>query len=405
VGEPPEAICDKSWARIEAPIGREALRGHIAKKGNRYYVVIYEGPDPGSGKARHRWHAAGATRKDAQRMLADLVKKSHDGDYRAPDRVTLGEYLQERWLPARKAQLRPTTFDSYRRNIENHVVPAIGAVPLQKLTPEHLDTFYADLLTSGRRNRDGGLSVKTVRYIHTMLHKALADAARKGSVPRNVATLADPPRLSSAPRPEMKVWDAAQLRQFLEGIASHRLYPAFYLLATTGIRRGEVLGLRWRDVDLDRHSLSVSRALVIVAYEPQVSDVKTGQGRRTIDLEPNTVAVLRAWKKRQMEERMLTNVRPRTELIFAHPDGSWINPDYFSQVFDRHVAKSDLPSIRLHDLRHTHASILLKQGIPLKVVSERLGHANPAFTLSVYQHLLPGMQADAAKAFSAAVFG
>jgi integrase len=106
-----------------------------------------------------------------------------------------------------------------------------------------------------------------------------------------------------------------------------------------------------------------------------------------------------------MEEQVLTNVRPDTDRIFAHPDGSWLNPDYFSQVFDRHLAKSALPAIRLHDLRHTHASILLKQGIPLKVVSERLGHSNPAFTLSVYQHLLPGMQADAAKAFSAAVFG
>lgn len=382
------------------------MRGHIAKKGNRYYVVIYEGPDPGSGKARHRWHAAGAARKDAQRLLAELVKKSHDGDYRAPDRVTLGEYLEQRWLPAKKAQLRASTFDSYRRNVINHVVPAIGAVPLQRLSPEHLDAFYADLLISGRRNGNGGgLSVKTVRYIHTMLHKALADAARKGTVPKNVAALADPPTLSSAPRPEMKVWDADQLRQFLEQMARHRLYPAFYLLATTGMRRGEVLGLRWSDVDLERHSISVRRALVIVAYEPQLSDVKTGTGRRTIDLEPKTVAVLRAWKKRQAEERMLTNTRPETDLVFAHPDGRCINPDYFSQVFDRHIAKSALPPIRLHDLRHTHASILLKQGVPLKVVSERLGHSNPAFTLSVYQHLLPGMQADAAKAFSAAVFG
>lgn len=382
------------------------MRGHIAKKGNRYYVVIYEGPDLRSGKAHHRWHAAGATRKDAERLLADLVKKSHDGDYRAPDRVTFGQYLQDKWLPAKKAQLRASTFDSYRRTIELHVVPAIGAVPLQKLTPEHLDTFYAELLTSGRRNgKGGGLSVKTVRNIHTMLHKALADAARKGTVLRNVAAVADPPRLSSAPRPEMNVWDAKQLKQFLEEISSHRLYPALYLLATTGMRRGEVLGLRWSDVDLDGHSISVTRALVIIAYEAQLSDVKTGQGRRTIDLEPKTIAVLRAWKKRQMKERMLTNVRPATDLIFAHPDGSWINPDYFSQVFDRHLARSDLPRIRLHDLRHTHASILLKQGVPLKVVSERLGHSNPAFTLSVYQHLLPGMQADAAKAFSAAVFG
>jgi integrase len=279
-------------------------------------------------------------------------------------------------------------------------------VPLQKLTPEHLDTFYAELLSSGRRNgKGGGLSVKTVRNMHTMLHKALADAARKGTILRNVAAVADPPRLSSAPRSEMKVWDANQLRQFLQEISSHRLYPAFYLLATTGMRRGEVLGLRWSDVDLDGLSISVSRALVIVAYKPQLSDVKTGQGRRTIDLEPKTITVLRAWKKVQKEERMLTNVRPETDSIFAHPDGSWINPDYFSQVFDRRVGKSTLPAIRLHDLRHTHASILLKQGVPLKVVSERLGHTNPAFTLSVYQHLLPGMQADAAKAFSAAVFG
>jgi integrase len=382
------------------------VRGHIAKKGRRYYAVIYEGLDPGTGKSRRRWHAAGNTRKDAERLLADLVKKSHDGDYRAPDRINVAGYLLERWLPTKKAQLRASTFDSYRRNIANHVVPAIGAVPLQRLTPEHLDSFYAELLTSGRQNgRGGGLSVKTVRNIHTMLHKALADAARKGTIARNVAALADSPRLSSAPRPEMKVWDAKQLRQFLQDIAGHRLYPAFFLLANTGMRRGEALGLRWDDVDLARASISVSRALVNVAYRPQLSEVKTSQGRRTMDLDSKSVAVLRAWKKRQMEERVLANLRPDTNLIFAHPDGLCIHPDYLSQVFDRHVAKSTLPTIRLHDLRHTHATILLKQWVPLKVVSERLGHANPSFTLSVYQHVLPGMQGDAANAFSAAVFG
>ncbi len=382
------------------------MRGHIAKKGERYYAVIYEGVDPGTGKPRHRWHAAGPTRREAERLLADLVKKSHDGDYRAPDRVTLGQYLLERWLPTKKAQLRASTFESYRCNIVNHVVPGIGAVPLQRLTPEHLDAFYADLLASGRQtSAGGGLSVKTVRNIHTVLRKALADAARKGTVPRNVAVLADPPRLSSARRPEMKVWDAKQIGQFLREIAGHRLYPAFFLLANTGMRRGEVLGLRWKDVDLERATLSVSRSLVLVAYQPQLSDVKTNNGRRTIDLEPKTVAVLRAWKKAQIEERMLANLRPAADLVLAHPDGSVINPDYLSQVFDRHVARSALPRIRLHDLRHSHASVLLKEGVPLKVVSERLGHANPAFTLSVYQHLLPGMQADAAKVFAAAVFG
>lgn len=138
-------------------------------------------------------------------------------------------------------------------------------------------------------------------------------------------------------------------------------------------RRSEARGTAAGN-SLERATLSVSRSLVNVAYQPQLSDVKTNNGRRTIDLEPKTVAVLRTWKKRQIEERMLANLRPTADFILAHPDGSVINPDYLSQVFDRHLAKSALPTIRLHDLRHTHASILLKEGVPLKVVSERLGH-------------------------------
>jgi len=383
------------------------MRGHIARKGNRYYAVIYEGTDPVTGRARHRWHAGGRTRKEAERMLADLVKRHHDGDYRAPERITFGDYLEERWLPAKKTQLRTSTFDSYRRNIANHVIPALGPIPLQRLTPEDLDQFYALLLADGKRNGSGGgLSIKTVRYIHTMIRKALADAHRKGSVLRNVADLADPPKLSAAPKREMCVWTAEELRTFLTQIEGHRLHPAFFLAANTGMRRGEVLGLQWNDVDLDTQRLSVHRSLVNVAYELTISDVKTANGRRTIDLDDRTVAVLRAWRKRQIEERLLAGERPDdTSLVFAHPDGSPIHPDYFSQCFDRHLAKSSLPRIRLHDLRHTHATILLKAGVHVKVVSERLGHANVAFTMTVYQHVIPGMQADAAAAFSSAVFG
>lgn len=143
-----------------------------------------------------------------------------------------------------------------------HVLPALGAIPLQRLTPEHLDTFYAELLRSGRQDgSSGGLSVKTVRNVHAMLHKALAYAARKGTVPRNVAVLADPLKLSSVPRPEMRVWDADQLRQFLAEMEDHRLYPAFFLLANTGMRRGELLGLRWKDVDLERATISALKVV------------------------------------------------------------------------------------------------------------------------------------------------
>lgn len=383
------------------------MRGHIVKRRSRYYAVIYEGTDPATGKGRHRWYPAGETRRDAEKVLADLVKRHHDGDYRAPDRITLGDYLTERWLPIKRAQLRQSTFNSYQANIANHVVPGIGAIPLQRLSPEDLDKFYARLLVEGKLNGDGGgLSVKTVRYIHGILRKALADAMRKGSVQRNVADLADPPKLSSAPKPQMKVWTAEQLREFLDGIRDHELYPAFYLAANTGMRRGEILGIRWEDIDLQHRRLSVRQTVLNIEYKIVIADVKTPMSRRTVDLEPRTIAVLKQWKRDQLEQRVALGLRPKDDsLVFAKEDGTPIHPDSYSQHFQRLVAAATVPRIRPHDLRHTHATILLKAGVPAKVVSERLGHANVAFTMSVYQHVLPGMQADAAHIFAKVVFG
>lgn len=382
------------------------MRGHVARKGNRYYAVVYEGFDPTTGRERHRWHAAGATRKDAEKLLGDLVKRMHDGDYRAPERITFGDYLLERWLPTKQSQLRPSTFSSYRNNVITHVIPRIGLIPLQKLQPEDLDTFYAHLLRDGRRNgAGGGLAPKTVRIIHGIIRKALADAMRKGTVTRNVADLADPPKVRLGGSREMTVWSADELREFLAGIEDNDWYVPIYIAANTGMRRGEVLGLTWRNVDLDAARLVVSQQILSVEYEASVADVKTSNSRRTIDLDPRTVAVLKAWRRQQLEQKMSTGRRGNDEFVFTHPDGGPIHPDLFSQSWQRLMRDSELRTIRLHDLRHTHATILLKAGVPVKVVSERLGHSSPAFTMTVYQHVLPGMQADAAAAFSAAVFG
>jgi integrase len=382
------------------------MRGHVARKGNRYYAVVYEGFDPTSGQERHRWHAAGATRKDAEKLLGDLVKRMHDGDYRAPERITFGDYLLERWLPTKQSQLRPSTFSSYRNNVITHVIPRIGLIPLQKLQPEDLDTFYAHLLRDGRRNGvGGGLAPKTVRIIHGIIRKALADAMRKGTVTRNVADLADPPKVRLGGSREMTVWSADELREFLAGIEDNDWFVPIFIAANTGMRRGEVLGLTWRNVDLDAARLVVSQQILSVEYEASVADVKTSHSRRTIDLDPRTVAVLKAWRRQQLEQKMSTGRRGNEEFVFTRPDGGPIHPDLFSQSWQRLMRDSELRTIRLHDLRHTHATILLKAGVPVKVVSERLGHSSPAFTMTVYQHVLPGMQADAAAAFSAAVFG
>lgn len=377
------------------------MRGYTAKKGKQYYAVVYEGVDPATGKERRQWVPAGPRRADAERLVTELVKRRNDGQPNSRDKTTLGEYLTEKWLPLQRAQLRRSTYDSYRRNITLHVLPALGRVPLHKLAPEDLDAFYARLLTEGRRDGRGGLSAKTVRLVHLVIHKALKDALRKGSVVRNVASVADPPKLSSAKRREIKVWTAEQLRAFLDQIRDSRSFAALFVTAHTGMRRGEILGLRWCDVDFDASRLSVRQALISVAYEKQLSDVKTGSGRRTIDLDERTLSVLRQWRKSQAEERLALGGRYHDgDLVFCRPDGDPIHPDLFSQTFDRAVAKSGLPEITLHDLRHTHATLLLKAGVPVKVVSERLGHSNPGFTMSVYQHVIPGMQAEAAAVFS-----
>lgn len=382
------------------------MRGYVTKKGKNYYAVIYDGIDPATGKEKRRWVAAGTRRSDAEKLVTELATRSHRGETVVSEKLTLAQYLTTRWLPVQETRLRASTYDSYVRNIKLHVIPRLGERPLDKLTADDIDVFYAGLLKDGNKLRraadDGqprGLAPKTVHNIHVMLNKALSDAARKGTVVRNVVALADAPSLQARKRPEIKAWEVDQLVAFLDAIESHRMGPAYYFSAHTGMRRGEVLGVRWRDIDLDAGRVSVRQALVSVAYEMSISDVKTGTSRRTIEIDEDVVQVLRDWRKTRTEER--DGIAPDPDdLVFVKVDGTSMHPDIFSQVFDRTVAKLDVPVISLHDLRHTHATLLLKAGVHVKVVSERLGHANVAFTMNVYQHVLPGMQAAAADTFS-----
>ncbi len=235
--------------------------------------------------------------------------------------------------------------------------------------------------------------------VHLIIRGALADAQRRGLVTRNVALVARAPRQRSLQRIEGISLTDDDLRQFLRTAAGHRFFPIYWLTAMTGMRRNEVLGLKWPDIDVDKKRLHLNRGLVAVGYEVHQTRGKTKTARRSIDLDPTTLAVLQGWRAYQFAEFAAVGIDASDEWVFTDGDGEPLHPHAVYQAFRRIVHNAGVPAIRFHDLRHTHGSPLIKEGIPVKVVSERLGHANVAFTMQTYQHVLPGMQADAARTY------
>jgi len=240
-----------------------------------------------------------------------------------------------------------------------------------------LNSLYAQLLADGKQsNGGGGLSARSVRYVHTILHRALRDAVRCGRVSHNAADAADPPRASATARPTMTTWTGEQLRAFLDYTVDHRLYSAFVVLATTGMRRGEALGLRWSDVELTTGRSSIVQTVIAVNHKVKIGSPKTARGRRTVALDPGTVAVLRRHRQQQLEERLIMGAGFTDHgLIFCRPDGGPLHPERFTRTFEIEAGRAGLPRIRLHDLRHTWATLALASGEHPKVVQERLGHA------------------------------
>jgi integrase len=382
--------------------GSELMQGHIHKRlridtlgkaRTTWYVVVDVGADH-SGRRRQKWHGGFRTRREAEVARAKLVDELHSGSYVSPTRTTLSEWAIDSWLPTMVTRIKPSTLHSYRRNLEIHVLPALGGKPLQQITPVMLNTLYANL-ASPTSERDA-LSAKTISYIHTIIHKALADAVDAEVLQRNPAQRAKPPRPNRCATTGVHAWNPDELAAFLAATANERLSAIWRLTAMTGMRRGEILGLRWTDLDLDAGRLSVRHAVVAVGYAVIESTPKS-HNARVIDLDAETVAQLRAHRKRQDAERREWGADYQDhDLVVAKENGEPVHPHTFSQSFERLLGKHGLRRIRLHDIRHTHATIALKAGVPVKVISERLGHESPAFTLKQYAHVIPGMQAEAA---------
>ncbi len=239
------------------------MKGHVAKKGKRYYAVIYHGLDPVTGKEIRKWHPAGTNRAEADKLTRRLAAEANQDNAGARG-LTFGAFLTQQWLPGKANTLATSTWHSYRRKIDRHILPALGGVPMRRLTASHLDSLYDSKL----RPTDPdvrALAPKTVLEVHLIIRGALNGAVERGILGRNVALAAHAPRLRSIPKHEAQAWTAAELSQFLRAAVGHRLFPAFWLAANTGMRRSELLGLKWNDIDLDKATVSVNRGLVASA--------------------------------------------------------------------------------------------------------------------------------------------
>ncbi|HEY4684815.1 MAG TPA: site-specific integrase [Dehalococcoidia bacterium] len=331
----------------------------------------------------------GKTRAEVNGKLIDAMKKHRDGLPVVNERQTVAQFLAS-WLESAKPALRTRTHVTYEGLIRLHVSPGIGRVILSRLTPQHLQRLYSERLAAG-------LSPQSVRHLHAVIHRALEQAARWSLVHRKVADLVTPPRVQ---RHEMRTLDPEQARRFLNAATGDRLEALYVLALTTGMRLGELLALRWRDVDLDAGSLSVRGTLLRTKEGMTISEPKTAGSRRHVSIGGLAIDGLRRHRVNQTAERLLKGPAWQdNDLVFANEVGKPIeDTNLRRRSFEPLLAKAGVPRIRFHDLRHTAATLLLGQGIHPKIVSERLGHSRVSITLDLYSHVTPTMQRQAVEA-------
>jgi integrase len=370
---------------------------------NSWEITVELGRDPLTGRRRRLSQTIRGTRRDAEAVRVHLLHRIATGVDLEPTRLTVGTYL-ERWLEAVRPNLAPTTRRGYEGLLRHQVIPYIGDIPVSKLRPLHVQQLYARLREEGRADGKGGLAPRTLLHVHRVLSEALGQAVRWQIMARNVCQAVEAPQPR---RPEMRALPPEEVRRLLElAKAADNTYSDAVILALhTGLRLGELLALQWEDVDLERGTVSVRRTLENVSgiafREP-----KTAKGRRVVPVGPTVVERLRRRRRQQLEECLAAGPSWQDRgLVFTSSDGGILSGFALRRAFYRLLSKAGLPRVRFHDLRHTHASLLLTRGVHPKVVSERLGHATVGITLDTYSHVLPTLQEEAARDLDAWLTG
>lgn len=371
------------------------MRGHIREQSpGRWFVQASGGFDEFSGRRRRVTRRVRGTRRDAERELTRVLRDLDAGEWADPGRLTVGRYLDDRWLPHAATRVRPSTHDRYAGLVRHHITTKIGRVKMAKLRPAHCQAVLDAMVKAGQ-------SSSSILQCHRVLSSALRQAVRWQILATNPAAGVSPPRLD---RPARSVPDAAAVRRLLDKARGSAAYVPLLIAASTGMRRGEVLGIRWRDVDLEAAKVRVVATLQRVRGELIFVPPKSDRSRRAISLPLFAIAGLKAHRKEQAERRLL--VGPAwldLDLVVDRGDGHPLDPDTFTHQFERFAERAGIEGANLHSLRHAYATTMLVSGVHPKVVSEALGHANIAFTMSVYQHVLPTMGEQAAAAIEAAL--
>jgi integrase len=366
------------------------MRGNITRRGKVSWRIKFDvGTDPETGKRVISYKTVHGTRRQAEAELAKRLNDFSEGRYVVPTVETVETYARH-WLeniaPASRAAI---TVERYRTILRAHIIPGLGSIELQRLDRLAIDRFYAT-----RREKD--LADLTLHHIHSLLRQVLASGVKAKKLARSpIADIETAPKAKR--RDRIEVLDEAELAALLDHLKGHWLYMPTLVAASTGLRRGEVLGLRWRDIDFDNGTMQVTQAVEVVGGKVGTKPPKTDRSARTIKLPSSLALELEQHRKQQLEQRLKLGLGGRPDLVFTSPLGKMLHPDSVSEAFVNKVAEIEIKPITFHGLRHTHITLLLKSGVPVHVVSARAGHAKPSITLDTYCHLLGGEDNDAAK--------
>lgn len=379
------------------------MKGHIRERSPGKWAIILDvgERDPKTGKKKRKWHSFTGTKRQAQNECARLINELTQGTYVEPTKQTTAEFLDE-WLAFIKPSVAPKTHERYTEICRKGIAPLIGETVLAKLKTDRIDAAFSRALTEPRKNGEKPLAPRTVHHYRRVLIKALSQAVIWDRLAKNPAQATTPPRVE---RKQVLAYDAQQTVQLLDAFRPTRMFIPVLLAVMCGLRRGEILALRWRHIELgdNLRRLSVIESAEQTKEGVRYKEPKSGRAR-TVSLSSTVLSELKAHRVRQAEEQLRLGIRPSDDsFVVAQVDGSPLQPRSLTHEWVRLITKTALPRIRFHDLRHTHASQLLSAGVHPKIASERLGHSSISITLDLYSHVMPGMQADAAEQVDAAL--